>query len=51
MCLSCSTPQFPIVEKLYRGVNGGSFNIEYSREIDRDYAEALWKGCRFTIEP
>lgn len=36
-----------IVEKLYCRVNGTSFSIADSREIDRENAHALWDGCRF----
>jgi hypothetical protein len=39
-----------IVEKLFCWVNGKSFSIEESRRIDRDCAEALWKGCHFKVE-
>jgi len=37
----------PIVERLYCWVNGTSFSIENSQEIDQDNAEALWTGCKF----
>ncbi len=40
-----------IVEKLYCWVNGTSFSIADSREIDRDNAHALWDGCRFNVRP
>jgi len=44
---NCSSP---IVERLYCWVNGTSFSMENSRGVARDYAEALWRGCRFTVE-
>ena len=37
----------PIVEHLYCWVNGTSFSIENSQEIDQNNAEALWTGCKF----
>ena len=37
----------PIVERLYCWVNGTSFSIENSQEIDQNNAEALWTGCKF----
>ena len=37
----------PIVERLYCWVNGTSFSIERSQEIDQNNAEALWTGCKF----
>ena len=36
-----------IVETLYCWVNGTSFSIESSQEIDQNNAEALWTGCKF----
>jgi AbiU2 len=39
----------PIVESLYRCVNGTSFSIEDSQMTDHENAEALWKGCKFTV--
>lgn len=38
-----------IVEKLYCWVNGTSFSVKDSREIDRKNAHALWGGCRFDV--
>lgn len=40
----------PIVEKLHRWVTGKGFEIAQSRKISRKCAEALWTGCRFTVE-
>lgn len=40
----------PIVEALYRWVNGTSLSFEDSRSIDRKNAEALWNACTFTIQ-
>jgi AbiU2 len=37
----------PIVERLYCWVNGTSFSIDNSQEIDQRNAEALWTGCKF----
>jgi hypothetical protein len=37
----------PIIERLYCWVNGTSFSIEQSQEIDQKNAEALWTGCKF----
>jgi hypothetical protein len=37
----------PIIERLYCWVNGTSFSIENSQEIDQNNAEALWTGCKF----
>lgn len=37
----------PVVERLYCWVNGTSFSIEQSQEIDQNNAEALWTGCKF----
>jgi HEPN superfamily AbiU2-like protein len=39
----------PIVERLYSWVAGKSFSIVQAQEIDRANAEALWKGCKFTV--
>ena len=39
----------PIVETLYRWVNGKGFSFEDSRKIDRKNAEALWSACTFNI--
>lgn len=39
----------PIVERLYCWVNGTSLSIKESQRIDQDNAEALWKGCTFSI--
>jgi hypothetical protein len=39
----------PIVERLYCWVNGTSFSISESQRIDQDNAEALWKGCKFSV--
>jgi AbiU2 len=39
----------PIVEHLYCWVNGKSFSIKNSQEIDQENAEALWKGCKFEV--
>jgi AbiU2 len=38
----------PIVEALFNWVNGVSFSIADSREIDRENARLLWTGCTFT---
>ncbi len=38
-----------IVEKLYCWVNGASFSIADSREIDGKNARALWGGCKFEV--
>jgi len=40
----------PIVEHLYCWVNGTSFSVSDSQEIDDQNAEALWTACKFTIE-
>jgi hypothetical protein len=37
----------PIVERLYRWVNGKSFSIENARQIDEQNASSLWRGCKF----
>jgi hypothetical protein len=39
----------PIVERLFCWVNGKSFSIENSQEIDQENAEALWGGCKFEV--
>jgi hypothetical protein len=39
----------PIVETLFRWVNGSDFSIEESREFDRQNSEALWMACTFNI--
>jgi hypothetical protein len=39
----------PIVEALYCWVNGTSFSLEDSREIDRRNAIALWTRCTFNV--
>ena len=39
----------PIIERLYCWVNGKSFSISNSQEIDQKNAEALWKGCTFEV--
>jgi hypothetical protein len=39
----------PIVQALYRWVNGTSFSFEQSREIGRKNARALWEACTFNI--
>ncbi|MCC8956178.1 hypothetical protein H8B02_22935 [Bradyrhizobium sp. Pear77] len=39
----------PIVEHLYCWVNGKSFSINNSQEIDQKNAEALWNGCKFNV--
>jgi AbiU2 len=39
----------PIVEALYCWVNGKGFSIRSSQEIDQKNAEALWKGCQFSV--
>jgi hypothetical protein len=36
-----------IVEQFFCWVNGKSFSIENSREIDNENARALWHGCKF----
>src|SRR5205807_2492090 len=38
----------PIVEALFNWVNGASFSVADSREIDRENARLLWTGCTFT---
>jgi len=40
----------PVVQKLYCWVNGISFDLEDSRQVDRKNAEALWNACTFNIE-
>jgi hypothetical protein len=37
----------PIIERLYCWVNGTSFSIKNSQDIDQHNAEALWTGCKF----
>jgi hypothetical protein len=39
----------PIVEALYRWINGTSLSFQDSREIDRKNAKALWEACTFNI--
>jgi hypothetical protein len=39
----------PIVERLSCWVNGTNLSIRDSQRIDQDNAEALWKGCTFSI--
>jgi hypothetical protein len=39
----------PIVERLFCWVNGKSFSIKDSQDIDRKNAEALWNGCKFNV--
>jgi AbiU2 len=39
----------PIVERLYCWVNGVSFSVMDSQEIDQKNAEALWNGCKFDV--
>jgi hypothetical protein len=39
----------PIIERLYCWVNGKSFSISNSQEIDQKNAEALCKGCTFEV--
>ena len=43
------TATCPLVEKLYCWINGTSFSVADSREIDRQNAHALWGGCRFDV--
>ena len=38
-----------IVERLYCWVNGKSFSIKDSQDIDQNNAEALWNGCKFSV--
>jgi hypothetical protein len=38
----------PIIERLYCWVNGTSFSIKNSQDIDQHNAEALWNGCKFS---
>lgn len=38
-----------IVEGLYLGVNGASFDFDESRRIAESNAKALWDGCRFNV--
>jgi AbiU2 len=37
----------PIIERLYCWVNGTSFSIKNSQDIDQHNAKALWEGCKF----
>lgn len=39
----------PIIEKLLNWVNGKSFSIENSQQIDHDNASALWNGCTINV--
>lgn len=39
----------PIIEKLLNWVNGKSFSIANSQEIDDDNAQALWGGCTIKV--
>ena len=39
----------PIVERLHCWVTGNTFSINESRVISSRCAEALWKGCKFTV--
>jgi hypothetical protein len=39
----------PIIERLYCWVNGKSFSIKDSQDIDQANAEALWDGCKFSV--
>jgi hypothetical protein len=39
----------PIIERLYCWVNGTSFSVLDSQEIDQENAEALWNGCKFSV--
>ena len=39
----------PIVEPLYRCVNGTSFSVDSSRDFYRRSAAALWRGCKFDV--
>jgi hypothetical protein len=39
----------PIIENLFCWVNGKSFSIADSQQIDRKNAEALWNGCTFKV--
>jgi hypothetical protein len=38
----------PIIENLC-WINGKSFDIARSQEIDQENAEALWHGCKFAV--
>lgn len=38
----------PIIERLFCWVNGKSFSIANSLEIDQENAAALWNGCKFS---
>jgi HEPN superfamily AbiU2-like protein len=40
----------PIVEALYRWINGADHSLDEGRQIDRSYAQALWGGCKFDVE-
>jgi hypothetical protein len=40
----------PIVEALYRCINGTSFSFEDSRKIERKNAKALWDACVFQVK-
>jgi hypothetical protein len=37
----------PLIEQLYRWINGTSFSIDDSRQIDDENATALWSTCKF----
>src|SRR5262249_38066904 len=39
----------PIIERLYCWVNGTSFSVKDSQDIDLANAQALWSGCKFTV--
>jgi hypothetical protein len=39
----------PIVEGLYCWVNGASFSVLDSQQIDQKNAEALWNSCKFSV--
>ena len=41
------TKTIPLVETLYRCVNGASFAFDASQQFHQENAEALWKGCKF----
>ena len=39
----------PIIERLFCWVNGASFSIKNSQEIDYENAKALWTECKFSV--
>jgi hypothetical protein len=43
------TRSIPVIEALYCWVNGKSFSIAHSMEIDKENANALWGGCKINV--